>query len=548
MKKTALGMAVCLSLLGQPTWSDPVSEKPNVLLIVADDLGFSDISPFGGEIPTPNLQTLAEEGVKFSQYYTSPMSAPARSMIMTGNTNHQAGMGGMWWYETTEGKDGYEMQLTDRVETMPEVFQKNGYETLMAGKWHIGFKEGARPTDRGFNHAYAFMGGGASHFADVVPLGSLEKFHTYYTLDGNKVTPPDDFYSSTFYANILSEWIEATPKDQPVFAYLAFTAPHDPIQAPDEWIVKFKDEYHEGYQPIYDARMQALKNKGLLSEDAVIPDLQLKEKWAALSDEERNREVKKMQVYAAMVAQMDDQIGSVFKTLKDTGRLDNTIILFVTDNGANPGGRELYDEEEFWQSINVDDSIENLGRKGSFASVGKNWADVNNAPYQVLHKTTSAQGGINTNFILSAPMLHPDLKGGLSQNYIAAFDLAPTLYDLTGITVDLSKGRLPHYGISHKANLVDGANQQLRNDFAIELHNQAAYIEGDWKIRRLSSTYPTATMGEWLLFDIKNDPLETQNLADKHPEKLNHLSNQYEKYRQNTLVIDAEGEFIPYGG
>lgn len=546
MKKTTLA-TLCVSLFGYAVAQDAAT-KPNVLLIVADDMGFSDISPFGGEIPTPNLQTLAEEGVRFNQYYTSPMSAPARSMLMTGNTNHQAGMGGMWWYDSTEGKPGYEMQLTNRVKTMPEVFQQNGYATLMAGKWHLGFKEGAKPTDRGFNHAYAFMGGGASHFADVMPLGAPEKFHTYYTLDGQKITPPEDFYSTTFYANQLSNWIKETPENQPIFAYLAFTAPHDPIQAPDEWIEKFKDKYKDGYEPVYMARMKALVDQGLIAKGIPVPDLKLVETWDALSAEEKLRESRKMQVYAAMIAQMDEQIGKVLQTLKDTGRYDNTIVAFITDNGANPGGRELYDEEEFWRSMNVDDSLENLGRKGSFASVGANWANVNNAPYQMLHKTTSAQGGINTDFILSAPMLNPSLKGEISSNYIAAYDLAPTLYDLTGVEANIPEDRLKNFGISHKTNLVDGKNEQLRNTFAVELHNQSAFIEGDWKIRRLSSTYPKATLGEWLLFNIKEDPLETKDLAKEQPEKLANLINQYEEYRKNTFITEAEGDYIPYGG
>lgn len=179
-QKTLLAVALS-SAISNFAYSAPL-EKPNILIIIADDMGYSDISPFGGEIPTPNLQTMAEQGVRMSQYYTSPMSAPARSMLLTGATNQQAGIGGMWWYENTVGEPGYELRLTDRVVTMAERFQDAGYNTLMSGKWHLGYSSGSKPTDRGFNQAFAFMGGGTSHFDDAVPLGTVESFHTYYTL------------------------------------------------------------------------------------------------------------------------------------------------------------------------------------------------------------------------------------------------------------------------------------------------------------------------------------------------------------------------------
>ena len=237
MNKTAMAAAVSVILAGGAHAAQ--QERPNVIVIIADDMGYSDISPFGGEIPTPNLQAMAEQGMRMSQYYTSPMSAPARSMLLTGNSNQQAGMGGMWWYDSTIGKEGYELRLTDRVTTMAERFKDAGYNTLMAGKWHLGFVPGATPKDRGFNHAFAFMGGGTSHFNDAIPLGTVEAFHTYYTRDGERVSLPDDFYSSEAYARQMNSWIKDTPQDQPVFAWLAFTAPHDPLQAPDEWIKRF---------------------------------------------------------------------------------------------------------------------------------------------------------------------------------------------------------------------------------------------------------------------------------------------------------------------
>lgn len=552
MKKTALSIALAISLTGSIALGEVDSKSPNILLIVADDLGYSDISPFGGEIPTPNLQTLADEGLKFSQYYTAPMSAPARSMMLTGNSNHEAGMGAMWWYDSTQNEIGYELRLTDRVTTMPEIFQKNGYETLMAGKWHVGYNHGASPDERGFIRSFALMGGGASHFDDIAPLGEIEKFHTYYTKNGDRIDHlPSDFYSSTFYTQQLNEWIIETPEDKPIFAYLAYTAPHDPIQAPDEWISKFKEEYKEGYDPIFKARMEQLHSLGFLSDDIPMLDLKLEERWNQLSVDEKRKETKRMQVYAAMVSHMDSQIGSVFQTLKETGRYDNTVIIFLSDNGANPGGRELYDEDEYWNKQNLDNSVENIGRKRSFESVGANWADVNNAPYNTLHKTTTAQGGINTNFIIAGPMLDEGERGSIKRQYVSVSDLAPTLYEIAGIDVESSLKRntqLPIRGVSQKSIITGESDIPVRRAFALELHNQSVYIDGDWKIRRVSNVYPQGIAGEWGIFNIKKDPLEIHNLVEVQEERLQEMLIKYQIFADESFVIEAEGDFIPYVG
>ena len=549
MQKNMLSAAICATFLSgmQYTIANEM-QKPNILLIVADDLGYSDISPFGGEIPTPNIQALADEGIRFSEYYTSPMSAPARSMIMTGNTNQEAGVGAMWLYESTEKKPGYELKLTDRVKTMPEVFHENGYNTLMAGKWHIGSDEGASPKERGFQKSFAIMGGGASHFNDIVPLGRAEMHHTFYTDNGTELrTLPEDFYSTTHYTNLMKQWITETPQDQPIFAYLAYTAPHDPIQAPNDWIEKFSSQYKEGYQPIYDERMKNLVDMDYISRDINIPSLDFQKKWNLLSPEQQAYEAKKMQVYAAMISYMDNQIGTVIETLKATDRYDNTIILFLSDNGANPSGREKYDIEDYWINIQkVDDSFQNLGKIGSFVSVGENWGDVNNAPYQILHKTTTAQGGINANFIMKAPMLPNESIGELNRNYIAAYDLAPTLYELANISVQQTPTKKEMFGVSHASQLKGESNVPARDSLGIELHNQAAYIEGDWKIRRVSKTIPEGKIAQWELFNIKKDPLETDNLAESEKSKLEELAKKYQDFAEETMVIESSGHWIPY--
>ncbi|OKP30469.1 arylsulfatase [Serratia fonticola] len=546
MKKKTLAVALSSALSGMVHAAD--GERPNVLIIIADDMGYSDISPFGGEIPTPNLQALAEQGVRMSQYYTSPMSAPARSMLMTGNTNQQAGMGGMWWYESTVARPGYEMRLTDRVTTMPERFKDAGYATMMAGKWHLGYTDGAGPTDRGFERAFAFMGGGTSHFDDAVPLGTVEAFHTFYTLNGKRVSLPQDFYSSKAYATQLEQWITDTPKDQPVFAYLAFTAPHDPLQAPDDWIAKFDGKYDAGYQQVYQQRINRLKALGIISDSTPMPHLALEKEWQAMTPEQRKYAAKTMQVYAAMIAYMDDQIGGVMKTLQQTGRDKNTIIIFATDNGANPASGFYYGSKpEFWQQF--DNSYANLGRKGSFISYGPHWANVSNAPYANYHKTTSAQGGINTDFIISAPQLKQ--RGGIDKTPMAVYDIAPTLYEFANIDASKplkAKPAIPMIGVSFKRYFSGDIAAAPRSTYGVELHNQAAYVDGIWKLRRLVAGGPQANMAAWGLFNLQDDPLETRDLAASQPDRVKRLSGEYQQYADKGMVVEAAGKEIDYLG
>lgn len=546
IKKTMLAVALS-SVISGVTFAETI-EKPNVLIIIADDMGYSDISPFGGEIPTPNLQTMADQGVRMSQYYTSPMSAPARSMLMTGATNQQAGMGGMWWYENTVGQPGYELRLTDRVVTMAERFQDAGYNTLMSGKWHLGYTKGARPTDRGFNQAFAFMGGGTSHFDDAMPLGTVESFHTYYTLNGEKTPLPSDFYSSKNYAQQLEQWIKQTPKDQPIFAYLAFTAPHDPIQAPDDWISKFDGKYDEGFGKVYRQRINRLKELGIINDQTPMPNLDLDKEWEQLTPEEKRYAAKTMQVYAAMIAYMDDQIGGVLNTLKETGRDKNTIVIFATDNGANPASGFYYESEpEYWEQF--DNSYENIGRKNSFVSVGPHWANVSNAPYANFHKTTSAQGGINTDLIITGPGIGQ--AGSIDSTPMAVYDIAPTLYEFAGIDANKQIKNihpLPMLGTSFKSHLLDKAQVNPQYSFGVELHNQAALVEGDWKLRRLVKGSPKAEMAPWQLFNLKDDPLETHDISAQHPDIVKKLQQQYEQFAATGMIIEAKGEAIDYIG
>lgn len=525
-------------------------DLPNIVLIIADDLGFSDISPFGSEIPTPNLEELAAQGVRLKHYYTSPMSAPARSMIMTGNSNQQAGMGGMWAYDSTENQPGYEFQLKQNIPTLAEKLNEQGYQTLMAGKWHLGYQPGFRPNSRGFIHSFALMAGGSDHFGQMIPLGTNEAFHTFYTEDDVRVsTLPNDFYSSSTYVKKLSQYITATPKEKPIFAYLAFPAPHDPLQAPADWVKKFENKYTEGYQKVYQARMERLKTLGFIDNNTPLPIEELNQKWQQLSDAEKARETKAMQIYAAMIAKMDDEVGQLIKTLKETGRYDNTIIIFAADNGASSSGQMAYSgTKDFWQQF--DNSLTNMGRKNSFVSLGPNWAEVSDAPYAKYHKVTSGQGGINVSFIIAGPTIAH--KGQIVDQQVNVYDLAPTIYEFAGMSREsVNQRSIPMVGKSHAEYFVNAnPTEKKANEYFVELHHMKAYINKDnWKIRAIEPNLQNISKrSQWTLYDLNNDPLETQDLSAKHPILKLKMILTFNQWAKRHGVIEAKGKKHNYVG
>ena len=311
--------------------------RPNFLVIVADDLGFSDIGAFGGEIDTPNLDRLAHAGIRFTDFHSAPACSPTRSMLLTGTDHHIAGIGTM--FEVTppgfQGPPGYEGYLNDRVAALPELLHDAGYLTLMAGKWHLGMTIDRSPWARGFDRSFALLPGGASHYGTVT--GDLLPAMSRYAEDDQFVTVPADFYSSDFYADTLLRYFrERTDDERPFFAYLPFQAPHWPLQAPAETIAKYRGRYDDGPDALREARLAALKRLGLCPPDVVphpvVPDGE--PEWDEMSADAQALSARSMEVYAAMVDRMDHNIGRVIDYLTETGELDNTVVIFLSDNGA----------------------------------------------------------------------------------------------------------------------------------------------------------------------------------------------------------------------
>ena len=390
--------------------SRAASKRPNFLLVVADDLGYADIGAFGAEIATPNIDRLARGGAQFTSFYASPFCSPTRAMLMSGTDNHLAGFGDMaeLLIEQQRGKPGYEGYLNERVVALPQVLKDAGYRTVMAGKWHLGTSAAHSPAARGFDRSYAMVQGGASHFGDqsgIVAVDPGKPPKAIYRENGQEVdTPRTGFYSSEAFASRVIQYLEETRGDggKPFFAYLAFTAPHWPLQAPDEDIRKYEKRYDAGYEVLRQERFERMKRLGLLPADAGLyaghPHWP---KWDRLKPEEKRSEARRMAVYAAMVDNMDRHLGRVLSYLERTGELDNTVIVFLSDNGAD--GNSVYDvaRTREWIHKDMDNSTANIGRQGSFAEYGPGWAQAGMTPLH-LYKSFMYEGGISVPAIVGS--------------------------------------------------------------------------------------------------------------------------------------------------
>jgi arylsulfatase len=522
-------------------------KQPNFLLIVVDDMGYSDCEPFGGEIRTPNLVKLAKGGARFRNFYVSPLCAPTRSLLLTGVDNHLNGLGVMPPMHTMNQflKPGYEGTLNGRVMTIAEILRENGYSTFISGKWHLGKNKGQRPEDRGFDRVFSLLGGGASHFADARPLSESERPHTLYDADGEDVTDalPEDFYSTTHYTNRMIEFLTETGTAKPFFAYLAYTAPHDPLHVPDDWLDRYRGRYDGGYDAIRAERHARMKRMGLIP-----PNLEINEgsgefpRWKELSAEEQKSQARKMEIYAAMIELADAGIGRVIGYLKASGQYKNTIVVFISDNGANPKEPHFYSRatpEEV--DAEYDNSPENMGRIGSFISAGPSWAEVCDTPFSYFKLTTS-EGGVQVPLIVSGPRVKR--RGVITDQLLHATDIVPTFLDYAGVrrpTEFNGRTLAPLYGRSWRGYLDGTSLQAVRGAYdalGFEVIECKAVIKGDWKILFMAPPYGG---NEWSLYNLRDDPKEENDLAEEHPEKFAEMLAEWTAYAKSVGYIQSSG-------
>lgn len=533
--------------------ADDAKPKPNLLLIVADDMGFSDAACFGGEIRTPNLDSLAARGMRCTDFHTAPSCSPTRSMMLTGTDNHIAGIGNMaeWAGPEQKGKPGYEGHLNDRARSVASLLRESGFHTYMAGKWHLGEKPGEWPAAKGFERDFTLLQGAGSHWSDMLGLLPSEP-KVGYTRNGEKLESlPKDYYSSKNLTDTLIRNISEHQGDgKPFFAYLAYQAPHGPLAVPDAWRDKYKGRYDKGYDVIRAERLARQKKLGIVSESTItFPRLPNIPAWDKLTDEQRKQSARKMELYAAMIEYMDDQIGRLLGFLKQNGQLDNTLIVFISDNGAaGEDMTELLDklapDARSWFDKTFDNRFENWGRPGSCVEYGPAWAQVSSVPFRQF-KGVEAEGGIRTPLIVCGPGVSH--QGTINHSLLHVMDITPTFLESAGIEHPAKNEGASIAAPQGKSMwpLLGGCGPATRDAsdwIGWELFGNRAVRQGDWKLLRM---LPAAGgTGDWELFNLKDDPAETHDRSAAHPEKREALISLWDEYvKKNGVIVSDAGPF-----
>jgi arylsulfatase A-like enzyme len=512
---------VLLAALACTTAAVPVAQareavRPNVLIVAADDLGFSDLGAFGGEIATPNLDSLARSGVRLANFHTEAACAPTRAMLLTGSVSHRVGL------------PGYEGFLRADTATLAERMAAAGYRTLFSGKWHLGVEADQDPHARGFQHSFAMLNCCHNHFG-VAPATDRTRM-SGYTRNGMLVTQlPADFYSSDYFADQLVEQLRQSRGGEvgkkPFFAYLAFTAPHAPLQAPPEVMARYKGKYDAGYDVLREQRMQRQRELGLL-DPAVKPHHPVDTvPWASLTPEEQMVSARKMEIYAAMVDRLDEAFGRVLAELRRSGELDNTVILFLSDNGAEardppprPGMEVSYAE---------------MGGPKGYVNYGAGWAQAATAP-SWRFKSFATEGGIRAPAIVAGPGI--SRPGAVSTAYTSALDVTPTVLDLTEVPVEpgrfADRAIQPIDGLSWAPLLAGTAERVYPADRVVgtELFGSRSIRQGDWKITDIGD-------GVWHLFNLADDPGETRDLARQEPDRMAAMLRAWEVWSRDVGAV-----------
>jgi arylsulfatase A-like enzyme len=513
-----MGMGACAVALPSQAYSS--TDKPNIVLIMADDMGFSDIGCYGGEINTPNLDRLAQDGVRFTNFYNTARCCPTRSSLLTGLYSHQCGMGLMTSQD--RGHIGYRGEINNSCVTIAEALKPAGYETYMSGKWHQTRYDSLEqdspkhswPRQRGFDHFYGIIRGGGNFY-------NPRALARENTLLGPQ---PKGFYLTDAISNNAVQYIQKHKQesgDKPFFLYVAYTAPHWPLHAPAKDIARYRGKYLKGWDKLREERHARMKNLGLVDESMPLTARDKSaDAWDSLDEKRKDNMDHRMAIYAAQVDIMDQGIGRIVKALKEAGRFDNTLILFLSDNGASAeGGKWGFDHKKGGV----------LGEDSSHSSYGLSWANASNTPFR-LYKKWVHEGGISTPLIAHWSARIKD-RGKFRRQVGHVIDIMPTCLQVAGARYPSKyKGNLIHpvEGTSLLSAL-DNQKPMQRTIFW-EHRGNCAVREGRWK---LVSKYPK----DWELYNLENDRSETKNLAKKHPEIAKRLLAKYNAWAQRCNVL-----------
>lgn len=520
------GMMLLFASISQRVHAQ-AAERPNVVIILADDMGFSDFSSYGGEIPTPNIDALAADGIRFTQFYNNARCSPTRAALLTGLNPHQAGMGYLSGKREPRSRGTFG-RLHERSVTIAQVLRDAGYLTAMAGKWHLGNAPGTTPATRGFDRSLSAVAGGI-YFADQqfrTPNGRRDDRHLL--LDGRRVElddpilGPAGWYGTDLWTNWGVRFIEeARTQNKPFFLYLAHVAPHFPLMAPKADIDRFVGSYRTGWEALRRARFARQQEMGLIGPNkGLSEELESGDDWDGLSAKEKVRFDRMMAVYAATIYRLDQSVGRLVTHLKSTGQFDNTLILILSDNGGNaesgPQGRT---GREPW------------GGPTSNVWAGMNWAQLQNTPFRYFKHFTQ-EGGVATPLIAHWPQgIAAQRRGDLERTPGHVIDIMPTVLAAAGATYPARYDRhaiLPVEGIS-LFPLLRGQSVARGKPLFWAHEGNRAIRDGQWKaVKRLG--HP------WQLFDIATDRTEMVDLAASQPDRVRTLAAAWDRWAERTFV------------
>ena len=506
------------------------NSKPNILLIVADDLGFSDLGCYGGEIETPNIDKIAQNGIRMTRFYSCGRCCPSRASILTGLYPHRAGLGHM---VNDLGRPGYRGRVSDDAVTISQALQLADYRTFISGKWHLGTKD---PTKHGFEEFYGTLVS-AQTFWDTNHFLRLPQGRERRTYEEG------EFYSTNALTDHAIDFLNEARKtpDKPWFLYLAHNAPHFPLHAPKEDIARYADKYEVGWDEIRRQRFVRMKQLGIILEQSQLSprsrywdwgeeETGTNPAWEDVPNDRQKDLARRMAIYAAMVDVMDRNIGRLINDLSNNNELENTLIIFISDNGAcaewDPYGFDIRTGPR--NILHQGEQIDTMGGPGTYHSVGSGWANASNTPFR-LYKHFNHEGGISGPCIVHWPA---GLKhhGTINHNPSHLIDLMPTVLEAAGATYPNEFNGQKTAPLAGKSilPLLRGKSLEQRT-FYFEHEGNRAVTDGRWKLTALKGQ-------DWELYDIENDRTELNNLVVKYPDIVARLDHAWNKWAEENFV------------
>jgi arylsulfatase A-like enzyme len=518
-------------------------QRPNIILVLLDDTGFADIGAYGSEIETPNIDQLAANGVQFTNFHAAAACSPTRGMLMTGVDNHLVGMGNMLeiMADNQFEQPGYEAYMNHSVVTLPTLLRDAGYNTYMAGKWHLGKTKDSIPAARGFERSFSLMESGADNWEYKSYLPMTEFVHWYD--DFELLTDlPDGFFSTDFYIDQMIEYIGLDrDANKPFFAYLPLQAQHYPLQAPDEFLEKYAGVYDAGWDEIRAQRYARQVELGLVPAGLTLPPIAAAPKWDSLSDEDKRLYAKRMEVYAGMLDNVDVAMGRLMAYLEEIGEADNTVIVFMSDNGADNNEQDKVFPE--WYAANFDLSYELMGQSGSYVNYGPGWAGVSSTPL-TLFKGSASEGGLRVPLLISGPAgIRNDVQ---TDTFAFVTDITPTLLELAQVPEPQGtfngKEVQPIFGTSMLSYL-RGESEYIHAPEKVviyEMAGSAAIFRDGYKLTRNNPPFGNR---QWRLYRQVEDPAEVNEFAGAEPEMVAELIAAYNEYADEVNLIEVPDDY-----